>query len=127
MISDKAKLANIYTASGLLIIYSALIYFIVCAFIGIAFSFSLSSLYIKYNLKFLDHLSNSSYAIYLFSWYPLVIIQSFLMKKSALDWKLWAIISTVFQIYIPFYIYKGIIYIKNNKRYGKTIATLLGQ
>ena len=75
MISDKAKLANIYTASGLLIIYSALIYFIVWdtpfigivyAFIGIAFSFSLSSLYIKYNLKFLDHLSNSSYAIYLF-------------------------------------------------------------
>jgi len=49
------------------------------------------------------------------------------MKKYALDWKLWAIISTVFQIYIPFYIYKGIIYIKNNKRYGKTIATLLGQ
>ena len=136
MTSSKAKSANIYTASGLLIIYSALIYFIawdtpfigiVYAFTGIAFSFSLCSLYVKYNLKFLDHLSNSSYAIYLFSWYPLVIIQSFLMKKYALDWKLWAIISTILQIYIPFYIYKGIIYIKNNKHYGKTIATLLGQ
>lgn len=118
MISDKAKLANIYTASGLLIIYSALIYFIVWdtpfigivyAFIGIAFSFSLSSLYIKYNLKFLDHLSNSSYAIYLFSWYPLVIIQSFLMKN--MHWTgNYGLLSVLFFKYIYLSIYIKVSY-----------------
>lgn len=130
------RLSKAYMPWGILIIYSIMIYLIawhtpfigiVYAIMGILFCLSLSSLYVRYDLKIINHLYNSSYAIYLFSWYPLVIIQSFLIKKYELPWTLWSIICILVQIYIPFCIYKFIIYIKNNLRYGKTIATLLGQ
>lgn len=136
IISNKIKLSYIPTACILLVSYSIIIYLIdwstpfmgiIYAFTGIFFSFSLSGIYVNHNLRFLNHLAGSSYAIYLFSWYPLVIIQSFFQKKYDLDWEIWAIISTIAQIYVPFCIYKAIIYMKSNTRYGKIIATLLGQ
>lgn len=133
---SKLKLSNPLTAAILIVLYSLLIKYIdwgtafiglVYAFIGISFAYSLSCIYVKLNFRFLNHLNNCSYAIYLFSWYPLVLVQSFLMKHIDIPWQIWAIIATLLQIYIPYYIYKVIIYCKKNIRYGKTFALLLGQ
>ena len=44
------------------------------AIVGILASISLGYVYLKYNLKFFDHLNGSTYAIYLFSWFPQVFL-----------------------------------------------------
>lgn len=130
------KLSRLCICILLFMGYSIMIYYIpwdtpfiniIYAFSGISFSYSLGLVYNKYNLKFLNHLYGSSYAIYLFSWYPLILIQSFLCERIKLPWLLWSAISVILQIYIPYILYKFIIYIKKHFRYGKAIALLVGQ
>lgn len=96
------------------------------AICGIALSISLGYLYIKSNLNFTNHLYGSTYAIYLFSWYPLVFIQSFIQKKVTLPWEIWAIICTIAQIYIPLLIYIFLVHYKNKNKYIRLLCNLVG-
>lgn len=135
-IRNKCRLSKPIVFICLISLYSLLIYYtswdtpyinIIYSTIGILFSYSLSILYVKCGFRFLNHLRGATYSIYLFSWYPLVLSQSFLMKKIILPWEIWAIICTITQIYIPYILWKGILYIKKTYRYGNIIASLLGQ
>ena len=118
------------------IVFSGLIYYFPDAsaplvragytFLGILFSLSLSKLYVRYHARWADHLFGSSYAIYLFSWFPLVAVQ-FIVQKAGLSWQLGLVIALSVQIYIPFLFYKLILKIKQRGTWGKRIAALLGQ
>lgn len=118
------------------VVFSGLIYYfpdvsfpfvrVVYTFLGILFSLSISKLYFSYQFHWADHLFGSSYAIYLFSWFPLVGIQ-FVVQKFGLSWQLGLAIALTAQIYIPFLVYKLLLKIRQKGAWGKRIAVLLGQ
>lgn len=118
------------------IVFSGLIYFfpdvsfpsvrLVYTFLGILFSLSLSKLYIGYRARWADHLFGSSYAIYLFSWFPLVAVQ-FVVQRFGISWPLGLGIALLTQLYIPWLFYKLLLNLKRRGLWGKTLATLLGQ
>jgi fucose 4-O-acetylase-like acetyltransferase len=98
---------------------------VINALCGIVFSVSLAFIYTTNNFKFLDYLNGSSFTIYLFSWYP----QSFIrVLFDHYNWSyiLLMIFSIILGIYMPFVIYKFLMYIKLRYKYGNTIAMLLG-
>lgn len=118
------------------IVFSGLIYYFPDAsfplvrlsytFLGILFSLSISKLYLNYHARWADHLFGSSYAIYLFSWFPLVAIQ-FIVQRFGLSWQLGLAIALIMQIYIPFLLYKLLLRLKRCGTWGKWVAVLLGQ
>lgn len=118
------------------IVFSGLIYYFpdvslplirVCyTLLGILFSLAISKLYLYYHARWADHLFGSSYAIYLFSWFPLVAVQ-FIVQRFGLSWQLGLAIALLMQIYIPFLIYKLLLRVKLWGTWGKRVAALLGQ
>jgi hypothetical protein len=96
------------------------------ALIGIMMSISLGYLYIQCNFTFFNHLFGASYAIYLFSWFPQTASQQAFLKLTHAPWEVSTILAIVTGIYIPFFIYKFIIFAKKNIKYGKVIALLTG-
>lgn len=94
---------------------------------GIIMSISLGYLYIEKDWSYFKHLYGSSSAIYLFSWFPQVISQQILIKLISIPWQMATFLAIITGIYIPFYIYKMLLYLKKNTGYGKYLALLLGQ
>jgi fucose 4-O-acetylase-like acetyltransferase len=96
------------------------------ALLGIAESIIIGRIYLTRGFSFLDHLNGSTYTIYLFSWFPQVFIQFFILKFISIPWYISSIVSTLFGIYIPLLIFLFLNYIKNINRSGKFISVLLG-
>lgn len=116
-----------FTLLLLTILFSTInIYSIIKAITGIFFSISISYIYIRNNWKFFNHLNGSSYAIYLFSWYPQSFIRVLFSYKD-ISWQLSMILSIILGIYFPFLLYKFFIFIKKRFKYGKQFALLFGQ
>lgn len=93
---------------------------------GIGMSICLGHLYIRWGFTFFNHLSGSSYAIYLFSWFPQVAAQQILIKLTEAPWYVTSPLALISGIYIPWLLYRWII--KNRERNaGKIIAYLTGQ
>lgn len=97
------------------------------AFNGILLSLWLGHLYVRFAWRFLDHLDSASYAIYLFSWFPQVACMQILLKLTHVHWIVSAILATLTGLYIPWLVYKGIIYVKKKYKWGKAVALLTGQ
>lgn len=100
---------------------------ILLAFNGILFSLWLGHLYVRSACRFLNHLDNASYAIYLFSWFPQVACMQILLKLTHVHWIVSAVLATLTGLYIPLLLYKVIIYIKKKYKWGKVVALLTGQ
>jgi fucose 4-O-acetylase-like acetyltransferase len=96
------------------------------AFLGIAESIIIGGRYLDRKFTFLNHLNGSSYAIYLYSWFPQVIIQAFILKFVTVPWYLSSVVSTFFGIYLPFAVYKYLNSIKNKSNTGKLVSVILG-
>ena len=94
---------------------------------GILMSISLGYLYIEKKWTFLNILYGSSSAIYLFSWFPQVAFQNLLTEFIPISWQMATFLAIVSGIYVPFLIYKILLYIKNRGKYGKYLALLFGQ
>lgn len=130
------RLGRVWVCALLAGIFSALIYYfpdaqlsfirVAYTLLGILFSISLSRIYLKYHCRFIDHLFGSSYAIYLFSWFPLVVVQ-LLAERTGLSWQAGLVVALLVQIYIPFLAYKLIVRVKRAGKPGQWIAALLGQ
>lgn len=135
-IERRLRLERGWVCALLGIVFSGLIYYfpdvsfplvrVGYTFLGILLSISISKLYIHYHARWADHLFGSSYAIYLFSWFPLVVVQ-FVVQRFGLSWPLGLAIALSTQIYIPFLFYKLLLKVKQWGKWGKGIATLLGQ
>ncbi len=93
---------------------------------GIAMSICLGHLYVRTDSTFLAHLYGSSYAIYLFSWFPQVAFQQVLMKLTGAPWPVTSALALIGGIYIPWLIYRWILKNKEN-RAGRVVAYLTGQ
>lgn len=93
---------------------------------GIAMSISLGHLYVQSGCTFLTHLYGSSYAIYLFSWFPQVAFQQVLMSLTGAPWPVTSALALLGGIYIPWLIYRWIIKNKESKT-GRVVACLTGQ
>jgi hypothetical protein len=98
----------------------------IAALLGIIESIMISYLYIQLKYSFINHLYGSSYTIYLFSWFPQVFIQFFVIKLLDIPWYFAAVISTLLGIYMPYMIYKYLNYIKTKTKKGKYISMILG-
>lgn len=99
--------ALVHVIVVILLLYSSYYVHVVTfiAILGIVESITIGLIYIQKGQTFLCHLYGSSYSIYLFSWFPQVIIQFFLLKYVYVPWYLAALLSTLLGIYIPFSIY----------------------
>jgi hypothetical protein len=104
--------------------YSRIVVFIAVA--GIIESILLGNLYIKLNLIFLDHFKGSTYTIFLFSWFPQVFIQFFVLRYFPIPWYIAAVISTLLGLYIPLLLFKLLNIAKNTGKSGRTISIILG-
>lgn len=104
--------------------YDKIIIFV--AVIGIIESIILGHLYILHDLKFLNHLNGSTYSIFLFSWFPQVIIQFFILKYISVPWYFSSIVSTIFGIYLPFMFFRLLNYIKKLNEPGRIVSVILG-
>ena len=100
---------------------------IIKAIVGILASISLGYVYLKYNLKFFDHLNGSTYAIYLFSWFPQVFLIYVLTKFIEIHWFVIFLLAALSGIYVPYCIYKLILYAKVSCKYGKILSLLVGE
>lgn len=58
------------------------------AFNGIAMSFAIAHIYVGRKWSFLNPYFEASYAIYLFSWFPQVFVQQFLLSFMDMPWLL---------------------------------------
>lgn len=104
--------------------YSQII--VITAILGIIESIMISHLYVQRKYSFINHLYGSSYSIYLFSWFPQVFIQFFVLKLLDIPWYSAAVVSTLSGVYIPYMIYRYLNYIKLRNKEGKYISMILG-
>lgn len=94
---------------------------------GIIMSISLGYIYVVRGATFLRHLDGASYAIYLFSWFPQIVVQKILPRFIPLTDVLIMLLAFIAGLYIPYLIYLLIVYLKKNYRWGKLLALLTGQ
>ncbi len=100
--------------------------YVLGALVGITFCSYLSKIYEQRGWHFFHHLFGASYAIYLFSWFPQVVSQQFLLGLTQVPWQVASVIAFVTGIYVPLLLYKWIMKHKNG-RIGKYVALLTGQ
>lgn len=96
------------------------------ALLGIAESIIIGGLYLAKKLSFLNHLNGSTYTIYLFSWFPQVFIQFYILKFLSVPWYISAVVSTFSGVYIPFLLFIFLNYLKNMSKTGRNISLILG-
>jgi len=92
------------------------------AIIGILFSISLAYIYVDKSKSFLNHLWGYSFSIYLFSWFPQVIIRILGFQVFDIHLGLVWFFSTIFGIYIPFWSVKIIKERKNIPDFVKFVC-----
>lgn len=93
---------------------------------GILFALSLGHAYIQSGFRFLAPLDGSTYAIFLFSWFPQSALRVLLYDWGHLTPWVGVMLSTAAGVALPWLLWKGLQY---GKRWsaGRTIAGLLGQ
>ena len=96
------------------------------ALLGIVESIIIGQLYLEGEFSFLNHLNGCTYTIYLFSWFPQVFIQFFVLKYISIPWYCSSVVSTLFGIYFPFMLFRLLNYIKDLNKTGKYLSIVLG-
>jgi len=92
---------------------------------GILISVALVRLYAKYELRFLNHLSPTSYTIYLYHGIFQALSLQILMRFTYFDIGLYIILAFLLGVYGPFLIYK-LLYSCRNSRLGSFFALFFG-
>lgn len=95
-------------------------------FNGIAMSFAIAHIYVGRKWSFLNPYFEASYAIYLFSWFPQVFVQQFLLSFMDMPWLLNTALAFSSGFFVPYLIYRLIMRYKHTK-VGKVVALLTGQ
>jgi fucose 4-O-acetylase-like acetyltransferase len=96
------------------------------AIIGILLSIALGYRYINNQYHFFHHLEGSSYAIYLFSWFPQVYIQQILYVENHVHWLMVSLLAIVLGIYLPVTIWGIVKWLKQHFQYSRYVAILIG-
>lgn len=96
------------------------------ALAGILFVLSLGRLYLNVGFRFLDPLDGTTYAIFLFSWFPQSALRVLLYDQWQLTPWIGVPLSVAAGIGLPWLLYQ---WLQNIKKYrgGKTFTSLLGQ
>lgn len=92
---------------------------------GIILSVLIAKIYCKYNLKFLNHLFGSSYAIYLFSWFFQAASQQLFLGITHAPWQIGSILAILTGVYVPWIMWKWIV-THNTRDIGRYVAFLVG-
>lgn len=92
---------------------------------GIVLSLYLCQIYEKRQWSFLNHLFGSSYAIYLFSWFPQTASQQIFIPLTHAPLWVGSLLALITGVYIPWLIYKGLIRYQKTKS-GSIVAFLCG-
>ena len=92
---------------------------------GILVSVSLARLYAKYGLRFLNHLSPTSYTIYLYHGIFQALSLQMLMRFTHFDIGFYIILAFLLGVYGSFLVYK-LLYRCRNSRLGRTLALISG-
>lgn len=98
---------------------------LISAFNGIILSLYICQNYEKRQWTFLDHLFGSSYAIFLFSWFPQTASQQIFTSLTHAPLWIGSLLAMITGVYIPWLIYKGLIRYKKTPC-GSIIAFLCG-
>lgn len=100
--------------------------YLVYSISGIIFSISLGKLYLKKNIKIMNHLFGLSFTIYLLSWFPQVFVRIIMFQKLNLHWMYVLPVSTILGIYIPYFFGKCVIRIKKKNPLTEFVAKQVG-
>jgi hypothetical protein len=92
---------------------------------GIALSIALGTLYIRSNCRLLDHLYGSSYAIYLFSWFPQVLSRQVLVSLTGIPLWVGSVLAFITGLYLPLLIYRWTLS-HSETRTGRILAFVSG-
>jgi len=92
---------------------------------GILMSVALARLYAKYGLRFLNHLSPTSYTIYLYHGIFQALSLQMLMRFTHFDNVVYIILAFLTGVYGPFLIYK-LLYSCRNSCLGSFFALFFG-
>lgn len=98
----------------------------VIALLGIIMCVSLAKIIDEKEWRFLNHLMDANYIIFLLSWYANVVFQQVLAHFVELPWWVHTALSLIAGIYVPWLAYK---YLQRHQqsRWVKVTAFLLGQ
>lgn len=91
----------------------------------ILMSVALARLYAKYGLRFLNHLSPTSYTIYLYHGIFQALSIQILMRFTHFSTVFYMFLAILIGIYGPFFIYK-LLYSYRNSRLGRILALISG-
>ena len=92
---------------------------------GILMSVALARLYAKYDFHFLNHLSPSSYTIYLYHGIFQALSLQILMRFTHFDNVVYIILAFLTGVYGSFLVYK-LLYGYRNSRLGRILALISG-
>ncbi|WP_287359396.1 hypothetical protein [Prevotella sp.] len=92
---------------------------------GILMSVALARLYTKYGLHFFNHLSPTSYTIYLYHGIFQALSLQILMRFTHFDNVVYIILAFLSGVYGSFLVYK-LLYRCRNSRLGRTLALISG-
>ena len=92
---------------------------------GILMSVALARLYAKYGLHFLNHLSPTSYTIYLYHGIFQALSLQILMRFTHFDNVVYIILAFLTGVYGSFLVYK-LLYGYRNSRLGRILALISG-
>ena len=92
---------------------------------GVLMSVALARLYAKYGLRFLNHLSPTSYTIYLYHGIFQALSLQILMRFTHFDNVFYIILAFLSGVYGSFLVYK-LLYRCRNSRLGRTLALISG-
>ena len=93
---------------------------------GILFALSLGHVYLRSGWRFLSPLDGSTYAIFLFSWFPQSALRVLLYDWGELSLWLGVPLSTAAGIAVPWFLWRGLLWAKR-WRLGRIMSELLGQ
>ena len=92
---------------------------------GILMSVALARLYAKYELRILNHLSPTSYTIYLYHGIFQALSLQILMRFTHFDNVVYIILAFLTGVYGSFLVYK-LLYRSRNSRLGRILALISG-
>lgn len=126
------RLHSWWTFSVIFVVWGVLFYlteftvwFTLCQLMGIFMVVSLSHIIEDRGVRFLNHLVGANYMIFLLSWYFNMLTQPVLSHYVDLPWWVYTVLSFVFGIYCPYFIYR---WIESNRgrRWAMVASFILG-
>ena len=106
--------------------HPATILYLSSSIFGIMTAISIALMLEKHKITILDHLSGSTYMIFLLSWYVNVASQQVLHHLLPMPWWVHTMLSWVGGIYVPVLVHRFLNYHKEQHAYKRTILFLLG-